>query len=157
MSKLLSLLRLAWKAAHILLLIGGVLFYAGAGVWAAKFRTSFVVAGHVEDADTGQRVSHAKVIVTAWKWWGFDATPYKFGTVTDEQGNFQISASPGFIIAWRDVMVSSPDNKYAEIRHQSGDYAPLAVRQLTYWERELDTYHYRTFEGCWVGETTWLQ
>jgi hypothetical protein len=128
--------KFVWRCVRVLLIIGGIAFYVGVCIWASQFNTSFEITGHVEDADTGQRVPNAKVIVAAWKWWGFDANPHKFGTTTDENGNFRISASPGFIVTWRDVMASAPTGKYDKIRNLAEDYAPLGVRLLTYWRRD---------------------
>jgi len=147
----------AWKCLHAILVISGALFFIGVGIWLSHFKRSFDISGQVIDADTGQPVSRAKVIVAAWESRVVTAGSHKFGTIADEKGKFRIAAAPGFFIAWRDVMASSPDDKYAELKYLKTDYAPLAVRPLTYWERDLDTYHYQTFEGCWTGKTTWLK
>ena len=152
-----TFVRIVWRIVHILLLGGGIIFYVGLTLWALSFETSFDIKGTVVDADTGRPVSRAKVIVAAWHSPSlFTAGPHKFGTVTDEKGNFLIAVWPGFVVAWRDVMALSPDNQYAELLELKADVAPLAVRPLTYWERDLDSYHYQTFEGRWTGTTKWL-
>ena len=139
-----------------LLIVGGIIFWIRIGILVAQQTKTLNVTGHVEDSATGARIPNAKVIATAWDYGIWDASPHKYGITTDSNGQFTITAHMNFWIARIDVYASSPDNRYDQIMKLKG-YAPLSVRDLTYWQTNSTAYLYDSFSGSWVGNTTWIR
>lgn len=148
-------MKILGKAILIMLILGGIVFWMRIGVIAASQTKTMHVTGHVEDARTGERIHNAKVIATAWDYGVWDASPHKYGTLADSNGQFTITATTDFWIARVDICASSPNNRYDAITKLKG-YAPLAVRELAYWQTNITDYSYESFSGQWVGRTIWI-
>lgn len=144
------------KTILTVLIVSGIIFWIRIGILVGQQTKTLHVTGHVEDSKTGARIHNAKVIATAWDYGVWDASPHKYGTLTDSNGQFTITAPMDFWIARIDVYASSPDNRYDQIMKLKG-YAPLAVRDLTYWQTNSTAFHYDSFSGSWVGNTTWIK
>jgi len=145
-------LTLAWRIIKPLLIVGGLVFWVWAAIWISHQRRNATITGYVVDAQSGQRVPNAKVVVSTWYYGLWDSNPTNCGTLTDGQGEFRTRVSPGYWIAWIDVAASTPDNKYAFQGDIRSDYVPLAANHLEYHQLEIESLHYDTFSGQWSGK-----
>jgi len=148
-------LTLAWRIIQPLLIVGGLVFWVWVAVWISHQRRTATITGYVVDAQSGERVPNAKVVVSTWYYGLWDSNPTNYGTMTDAQGEFRIRVSPGYWIAWIDVAASTPDDKYAFRAKIRTDYLPLSANHLEYHQLEIESYHYRAFGGQWSGKVSW--
>jgi hypothetical protein len=147
-------LTLAWGIMKPLLIVGGLVFWVWAAIWISHQRRNATITGYVVDAQSGQPVPNAKVVVSTW-YYGLFSNPTNYGTLTDGQGEFRIRVSPGYWIAWIDVAASTPDNKYAFQGKIRRDYVPIAANHLVFHQLEIESFHYDTFNGGWSGKVNW--
>ena len=154
-----STLKSVFKRLVLIILIGVLALAGTITVWICQQTKTFSVRGHVEDGSTGNRIPKAKVIVSAWDHGIWDASPHKYGILTDANGEFSISAETDFWIARIDFHASTPNDKYVEsLRHKTkSKYVPLVARELTVPEQSFDGYHYKEFSGRWAGQTRWQE
>lgn len=141
-----------WRVTKYILIVSGVIFWICVGPWVSHQRRWMTVRGHVEDAQSGERVANAKVIVTAWDYGIWDASPTNYGTLTNAQGEFRVWVHPGHWIARIDVATCTPVGKYDDIVGLPGSYAPLAANHRAYYQVGLE---YSTFNGRWAGDVKW--
>jgi hypothetical protein len=152
-----STLKYIFKRLALIILIGALALCGTITVWICLQTKTFSVRGHVEDGSTGNRIPKAKVIVSAWDHGIWDASPHKYGILTDETGEFSLSDETDYWVSHIDIEASSPNGKYVEYRAIKDEYVVVAVRDLAVSKQSIGVLRYKTFSGHWAGPTQWQE
>lgn len=112
--------------------------------------------GVIINAETGEPIAHAKVVLTTWPYALMDANATHIGTITDKDGNFSISSSPGYWINHVYLSAASQDGYFAQ-ETKPGKFTILELKELKDSRSSLEEYNYSNFSGGWIGDVKWIK